>query len=71
MGEQIEQEKTIHYNDAKIWQIAFFSMNNTVLMRGLDIRCERISTRNIREDIIWRNRRKMKCIYENLRRFSP
>mgnify|MGYP000584455448 CR=1 FL=1 len=29
MSEQIEQEKTIHYNDAKIWQIAFFSMNNT------------------------------------------
>ena len=29
MSEQTEQEKTIHYNDAKIWQIAFFSMNNT------------------------------------------
>ena len=29
MSEQIEQEKTIQYNDAKIWQIAFFSMNNT------------------------------------------
>ena len=30
MSEQIEQEKTIHYNDAKVWQIAFFSIQRQI-----------------------------------------